>query len=283
VSDAAPVRLRTFQPADIPEGLRLSQAAGWNQLAEDWRTLLALGPDTFVAAECEGRIVGTGGAACYGPHLAWVCMILVDIGHRGRGLGTRLVEEAVARSGTRVIGLDATPMGQPVYERLGFRASGLLLRLSASPAPGHDRTHDDVTALDGALPPAVLAWDREVFGADRAGTLRWLSGHGRGFMAGAPGSPEGYAFLRPGHHSRHIGPVVAKDAATAELLVRAARAAAGEGAVLIDAPAADADWQARLSALGFAEKRRLTRMYKTPGEPLGQPAQQWAILGPDFS
>jgi [ribosomal protein S18]-alanine N-acetyltransferase len=282
VSTAAPVRLRTFQPADIPAGLRLSQAAGWNQLAADWQALLSLGSDTFVAAECEGRVVGTGGAACYGAHLAWVCMILVAAEHRGRGLGTRLVEEAVARSGTRVIGLDATPMGQPVYERLGFRASGLLLRLSAAPARASQQ-REAVTPLDRTLPTAVLAWDQEVFGADRADMLRWLAGHGRGFVAGSPDAPDGYAFLRPGHHSRHVGPVVAKDAATAETLVRAALAAAGDGPILIDAPAADPAWLARLSALGFVEKRRLTRMYKAPGGPLGQPARQWAILGPEFS
>jgi len=278
-----PARLRAFREEDIPDGLRLSRGAGWNQREEDWRELLALGPDRFVAAELDGRVVGTGGAACYGDALAWICMIIVDPLCRGAGLGTRIVEAAVERAaGVRIVGLDATPQGQHVYERLGFAESGLVLRMQARDAHPVAPETDAVTDMGGDVPESVLRWDAEVFGADRGTALQWLRRQGRGWLAGGASRPTGYAFLREGEHSRHVGPVVAKDVGAAESLVAAALGRTGPGPVIIDAAAGDQDWLARLHRLGFVEKRRLTRMYRAPGSAPGQPDVQRAIFGPEF-
>ena len=86
---------------------------------------------TFRAAVVEGRVVGTGGIVRYGQRLGWVAMILVDPESRGRGIGTAIMSELLARTtGLASVGLDATPLGRPVYERLGFRPQGELVRLT---------------------------------------------------------------------------------------------------------------------------------------------------------
>src|SRR2546425_12185512 len=117
---------------DIPAGLRLCRASGWNQRDEDWRALLSLNPGGFIAAVGDGRVVGTGGAVRYGPALGWVCMILVDPESRSQGLGTRVMEEVLHRlDGVAVVGLDATPGGRLVYAKLGFRDARALARFDA--------------------------------------------------------------------------------------------------------------------------------------------------------
>jgi GNAT superfamily N-acetyltransferase len=271
-------RLRELREADVADGLRLSRLAGWNQREEDWRALLRLNPGRFVAAEHDGRVIGTGGAAVYGSALAWICMILVDPEHRGAGVGTRMMEALLERcADVARVGLDATPLGQPVYERLGFVATEVILRMSrAENAEAAPEGGSAVEVRD--LPDALLAEDRFVFGADRGGALRWLATHGRAFVAGP-----GYTFVRPGAHSSHVGPLVARDLATAEALVAAALAASGPGPVIIDARAADADWVACLQRLGFVEKRRLARMYRDPGPPhVPRGGDVRAIFGPEF-
>jgi GNAT superfamily N-acetyltransferase len=272
------VRLRDLREDDIPDALGLSRAAGWNQREADWRGLLALNPGRFVAAESDGRVVGTGGAACYGAALAWICMILVEESSRGAGLGTRLVSAVLERvRDVAVVGLDATPQGQPVYERLGFRDCGLVLRMEAR-EPRIDLASSAIRELPKELKQEMLREDALVFGADRGAALRWLRQHGRGWFAEATS----YAFLREGEHSLHVGPVVAESVDTAELLVQAAIANGPRGRVILDAPTHDAEWLGRLRALGFVEKRRLARMYLSPGGPAGRPQAVRALFGPEF-
>src|SRR4029450_2866693 len=87
----------------------------------------------FVAAVRGDRLLGTGGATCYGNRLAWVCMILVDEEERGQGLGSRIVAAGPRRvAGMETVGLDATPSGRPVYERLGFTAASELVRVGGA-------------------------------------------------------------------------------------------------------------------------------------------------------
>src|SRR5260221_4559184 len=164
---------------DIPDGLRLSAAAGWNQTGEDWRFLLEGNPGRFVAAVRDGRVIGSGGAVCYGSALAWVCMILVDPEARGHGIGTQIVQGVLDRlTDLSAVGLDATALGQGVYARLGFVETSRLLRVEAAGAVANGRPAPPRT--DRASLPALGAPDldrilhggRPGFGADRPGLLR---------------------------------------------------------------------------------------------------------------
>jgi GNAT superfamily N-acetyltransferase len=278
---AAPAyRLRDMGLDDIPGGLRLCRAAGWNQRDEDWRLLLASNPGRFVAAVSEDRIVGTGGAACYGRELAWVCMILVDPSERGHGLGTRITEEVLRRvRDVGRIGLDATPKGQPIYTRLGFVETERLVRMAAAgPASGEGPAP---RLLPSDL-ETVLAMDREIFGADRGDLLRWAFAHAPAWCAQDGGRIAGYCFGRTGERYRQIGPVVAASVEQARGLVQSALRA-GAGPAVVDAPARLGDWVAALSSLGFREERPLIRMFHRGGEGgLGHPEPQYAIFGPEF-
>ena len=119
---------RPLSPDDVPAGLELCRQAGWNQTGEDWRAFLALSPATCRAAWVDGRVAGTVTVLPYGS-FAWIGMVLVDQAARGRGLGTALLEEALAIVGPAGTAcLDATPLGRPVYSGLGFRADGELQR-----------------------------------------------------------------------------------------------------------------------------------------------------------
>jgi GNAT superfamily N-acetyltransferase len=293
---AEDVTLRAMTVADIAEGLRLSGAAGWNQQEEDWRFLLARNPGRFVVAEQEGRLVGTGGAVCYGTRLAWVCMILVDPDRRGQGLGTRIVQAVLDRlTDIGTVGLDATPFGQGVYTRLGFVETGRLQRVEAvatsAPVPADDNhgqpraRHTDVASTRAIEPgdlDRILTVDLQVFGADRGDLLRWAAPRAPALCrVDDGGAIVGYCFGRHGARSRQIGPVVARDVQTARLLVAASMQAEPEGRIVLDVPADRAEWLSALEALGFAVQRPLIRMFRG-SRPLGRPDRQLAIFGPEF-
>ena len=111
-------------PDDVPEGLALSDAAGWNQTADDWRLFVREGRVFGLREDGTDRLVATAAALPYGGGLGWVSMVLVAPEWRHQGLATALMEHCVvhlrALNATPV--LDATPAGQPAYARLGVKA-----------------------------------------------------------------------------------------------------------------------------------------------------------------
>jgi len=116
--------------ADLGLGLRLSRQAQWNQTETDWRRFLELGGEGCFIAELDGTAVGTT-TTCIFDSVAWIAMVLVDVEARRQGVGSALLRHALAfldAKGIETVRLDATPAGQPVYEKLGFQPEYLLTR-----------------------------------------------------------------------------------------------------------------------------------------------------------
>lgn len=271
--------------ADLAEGLRLSDASGWNQREADWRLLLSLGRGRFRVATDGGRVVGTGGTVAYGPRLGWICMILVDPSRRGQGIGTRIFDDVLARaSGLAVVGLDATPGGRPIYERAGFAEAYALARVEREPGGPGPASPGSLRPLATADLEAVLAWDREAFGADRGPVLDWALRHAPEYAWGAfgPGGLEGYVLGRHGRRFEHLGPVVAHGVQTAEALVAACLSSFPRRPFGLDVPTDRPDWLAALRRHGFHERRPFTRMYRTGERDPGRRDAVFAALGPEF-
>jgi len=104
--------------------------------------------------------------------------------------------------------LDATEMGRPLYERLGFRAEGGIERWMRKPGPW---LRGDGTA-GRFVPDAAL--DREAFGADRSHLLRVLAAIESSSIAG-----QGFAMGRPGSRAAYFGPCVARSPEAARALM----------------------------------------------------------------
>lgn len=289
----APVTFREMTAADLDAGLRLCRLSHWNQVARDWQQFLHLTPGgTVVAENPHGLVVGSVATMRYagvpaGRDVAWLAMVLVDPAVRGQGIGTALLHEGLARvADVPLVGLDATPLGQPLYTKLGFRVHGGITRMAriASPvAPGLL----DAPGLRPATPAddaAIALLDAEATGLDRRALLSWLregspelawvqerGGHVRGAILG-----------RPGHGFTHLGPIVAPGTDGAVRLLRAALASAGHAPVLIDATDEHASFRDGLEALGFTAQRPFARMYRGDARPHAGGSTPFAVIGPEF-
>src|SRR6266853_5499508 len=110
-------KLRRLRVEDVPAATLLSAQAGWNQTAEDWRTLLELSPEGCLAIEVDGHLAATTTLLCYGRRLAWIGMVLTKAEYQRRGFATRLLAHALENAdkmGIATIKLDATDQGQPL-------------------------------------------------------------------------------------------------------------------------------------------------------------------------
>jgi GNAT superfamily N-acetyltransferase len=103
----------------------------------------------------------------------WLGNIVVHPEARNRGLGARLTAalvESLTAGGCRSLALTATPLGEPVYRKLGFRPDGAYVflrmpRLEPESFPSIRR------ALEPDL-PAVLRLDSFATGESRAALLQ---------------------------------------------------------------------------------------------------------------
>ena len=88
--------LRPLRLGDIPAAQRLKDAAGWNQVEEDWALFLELAPDGCFALEKGGGLIATSTGIPYEGTFGWVGMMLVHPDERRKGHGTRMLEAAVS-------------------------------------------------------------------------------------------------------------------------------------------------------------------------------------------
>lgn len=284
------VHLRPMTAADIDDGLRLCRASGWNQVARDWEQFLSLDPRGALVA-CRGdRVVGSVAIIRYPPDLAWVAMVLVDPSARGQGIGTALLREGlVLVRDVPVVGLDATPLGRPIYLTLGFADAFGLHRMQRPAGSGQPPAVPAATIRrlrsDDWL--QVYELDRAVTGVDRSLMLRWLAEGAPQYAwvstAGPGGSLNGVVTGRSGHAFEHIGPVVATDTTVAQGLLMAALGDVADGlAVVIDAADPQAGWLSWLVSMGFEAQRPFTRMYRGEAATRGCHPGLFAVIGPEF-
>lgn len=273
-TEASTLDIRRLTEGDIAAALRLSTQAGWNQLDADWRRLLALWPDNCLAGWAGGRLVATATLATYGERLGWVGMILVDEEHRRRGFGGAMVDAIIARAeevGVRVIGLDATDMGEPVYARRGFRPVGRINRWRG-PA-SRPETAEQCPRIGPTDWPQVLRLDLMASCVPRGMLLEALAAESGASarVAYDSGRAAAYGIVRPGRTAAHIGPVAGESSRAVPLLMpwlmhdaaRLCDAGAGgpDRAVFIDVPEGS-PLEPWLTEHGLTISRRLVRMLR---------------------
>jgi GNAT superfamily N-acetyltransferase len=261
--------------ADLDAGLRLTRAAGWNQLEADWRFFLNY---PCIVAEVDGEVAGTVATLPYG----WISMLLVSPSQRHKGIATALLEESLRLlKDVETVYLDATPAGQPLYAKFGFMPHYPLLRLHCGAHTHACNAGTHAGAPRHATPadlPQILALDREIFGADRSPLLRDLLTRAPQF---AYISERGFSLGRPGNTADHLGPVVADNPHAAQSLITAALTHNPARPHLLDVTdpqGPTSDW---LRSANFAPQRPLLRMYRGPRPHPADP-RQFAIAGPEF-
>jgi GNAT superfamily N-acetyltransferase len=269
---------------DVDAGLRLSDAASWNQTADDWSFFIRHGTAFGIRDDRDG-LVATAAALPVGASVGWISMVLVDVRHRHRGLATRLLGACVdvLRGAGRVPVLDATPDGAAVYRQAGFVSGFAFERWQGSVgdnARDNRDGHGVVAVTDQRRRDALLACDRSLWNLDRSALLHdflarpttcaWLAADASGF-----------AVLRSGRRAQQLGPLVATDDDAAIALLERALAAT-TGPVFVDVPSTASALAAALGEHGFVRQRPFVRMALGQTQALAANGRVFAVAGPEF-
>lgn len=266
------LEIRSLTIDDVQDAIRLSTQAGWNQIDADWERLVRLCPDGCFAGLLDGELVATTTVITY-DDVSWIGMVLVDEEHRKQGYGSRIFERGLTYARTHggsVIGLDATPYGEPIYRKYGFETVGPVYRWEGQlqlpdglVEPDRITQHEQLNDDDSE---ALCEFDRRELGVERGALLRTLVAEPdvSVFFSYEKGSIDGYVIARPGRTHWQLGPIVSTSADSATALLGVVAEAFEGCSVIVDTPEQTND--SMLESIGLARDRELARMTSPDAE-----------------
>ncbi|MFV2068035.1 MAG: GNAT family N-acetyltransferase [Pirellulales bacterium] len=280
-TDSTPC-IRPMTVRDIPLAMRLKAQAGWNQTPQDFERFLFLEPAGCLVGELAGVPLATATAFVF-DHVGWIAMILVAAEARGRGLGTAITRHALRyleSRDVRSIRLDATPLGRPIYRKLGFVPQYDLGRF-VGVASSHKTDPRVGPLLPGDL-ERVLQLDQYVTATRRDRLLRRLHEESPDtfYVMREAEMITGYLTSRAGSNGRQIGPGIAISTSAGLALLDGVAAQHAGAPIVIDIPCQNHVATAWATDRGLIAQRSLTSMSRGPA--IAERAEAiWASSGPE--
>ncbi|UZI30078.1 GNAT family N-acetyltransferase [Streptomyces sp. VB1] len=283
--------IRRLNRGDLVPCADLCDDRGWPRDEHRWGLLLSAGTGYGIDAPDGKGLAATCLTMPYGSDLTAVGMLLVADRYGRRGLARRLMRHVMEAVGDTPLILYATEQGQPLYEDLGFSPVGRAARVgghfgaggsdvspSGSPSPSASRP--SVTTRPAAADDlrALVRLDLPVFGADRMHLLARLPAFSdRLQVAEEHGELIGYAALWPSGQTEVVGPLIARDTATAQALVTAV-AATTDRPLRIDVEGRHKELLGWLAESGLEPLSRTTVMTHGIPDLPGDAARRFAPL-----
>lgn len=257
-----PFTIRPMRADEIALAAEWAAAEGWNPGRNDAPCFATVDAAGFLIGELDGKPAATISCVNYDDSFAFLGCYIVRPDLRGRGLGWRIWQAAIAHAGARTIGLDGVVAQQENYRKSGFKLAYRNVRYGGRVAAVGTAAQSLTPLAD--VPLAIIAADdATVFPAPRLAFLRtWIGtrGHvGRALMR--DGALAAWGLIRPCREGFRIGPLVADDRAAAEAVFDALIAAVGDADVFLDIPEPNAEAQALVQSRGLRPVFETARMY----------------------
>jgi GNAT superfamily N-acetyltransferase len=212
---ARQITLEKMTTAHLSGAVELSRQVGWPHRHEDWELVHSISQG-IVALDRE-RVVATIMMTPYGDDAATINMVIVDASTRDRGLGRKMMEEALTRAGTRTCYLVATQEGLPLYQSLGFARTGEVLQHQNEAC--HVDAPDNVLWSESGDHACLVTLDHVAYGHERSALMRVLRERAKFAVIREENAVQAFAAIREFGRGLVIGPVVARHDIEAKALI----------------------------------------------------------------
>ena len=281
VSPSHNISLRALAAEELVEASRVVQASGLGTSFEELARYAALPTTGLIAACWNTDLVGVAGAVTYGS-IGVIGPMSVEPDVQGHGVGTALLDSAIrwlSDRDVKIITLDATAAGAPLYRRKGFATDYYTVHFarlpSSSPCQSRLDQAERVAPVDRHELTELDTFDAKAFGASRRAVLEsYLADFAdRSLAVRLGGRIVAYAIAQ-----RHrIGPFVANDAASAaDVAIAVADMPFPDGA-LVSVPDINETAAMIYECCGFVVERKLERMRLGGLGPPGDPQKMFGV------
>jgi N-acetylglutamate synthase-like GNAT family acetyltransferase len=168
----AQMKFEIFEERDLLSLPEL-QPPGWGDLVPRFRHFIQA-PFCFpIKISFNEKMIGIGASICH-VDSAWLACIVIHPAHRNQGLGTIITKKLMDdldQSKYQTIFLDATQLGFPIYQKLGFVTELEYLHLKTEGDCPVSTDLKNIVSYSEQFYNAVLELDEWVSGEDRRLTL----------------------------------------------------------------------------------------------------------------
>ena len=167
------MRFETFEEADLLD-LPVLQPPGWGDLIPRFRFFIDV-PFCFpIKITFFDKMIGIGASICHADS-AWLACIVIHPDHRNQGLGTmitRKLMDDLDRRRYQTIFLDATYLGFPVYQKLGFVTELEYVHLKSGEPFSVESGHECLADFNDKFYEEIIILDKRISGEDRQETIK---------------------------------------------------------------------------------------------------------------
>ncbi len=211
--------IKTAKRSEIDIAVRWAAKEGWNPGLYDADCYYSGDPEGFLVGFLDTEAIATISAVRYGNTFGFIGFYIVREAYRDRGYGIRIWNAALDRLKGRNIGLDGVVAQQGNYAKSGFKLAYRNIRYEGRTG-GKTPHHPQVVELS-TLPINVFdAYDQPFFPDIRTSFIRsWINQPESVALGFADGRTlTGYGVIRRCRSGYKIGPLLADDPETAEIL-----------------------------------------------------------------
>ena len=168
----AHVRFEIFEDRDLLNLPEL-QPPTWGDLIPRFRHFIDAAFCFPIKISFHEKMIGIGASICHGDS-AWLACIVVHPDYRNQGLGTIITQKLMHDldpTKYQTIFLDATKLGFPVYQKLGFETELEYLHLKSEETIPVLADMTNVCNYSEQFMDSILTLDQWVSGEDRRQTL----------------------------------------------------------------------------------------------------------------
>ncbi|MFA4848210.1 MAG: GNAT family N-acetyltransferase [Methanoregula sp.] len=252
------IQFRTMMREEVSTAVAWAASEGWNPGLADAECFFTADPEGFFCAETDGKIVGTISVVNYGKRFSFYGFFVVNPAYRAKGIGMQLYRFAMEHAGTRVVGCDGVVAMVDKYQKDG----GMFLHYNNARYESIGRG----TMPDGLVPirdvnfNLLASYDAAHFPARRERFLQcWIrqKGHYGLAQVDRDGKIAGYGVRRVCHTGHKIGPLFARDRATAERILNGLVAGIPGEQFYLDIPVPNT------AAVALVQDRKMTPVFYT--------------------
>jgi GNAT superfamily N-acetyltransferase len=162
------VEIAEVRREDLP-ALRIFQPADWPDIIPSFQFYIDSPFCHPIKLLDRGEIVGVGSRIMHG-NVAWLATIITHPEHRNKGIGTDITQaliDSLKNTPCKTIMLIATPMGEPLYEKLGFKTDSRYAFYHDGEKSSGKEISPNVIPFRPEYTDRILAMDREAYGENR--------------------------------------------------------------------------------------------------------------------
>jgi len=252
------IQIRKMNREELPLAVEWAVAEGWNPGLADAECFWLEDPEGFFCAIADGKMVGSISVLNYDDRFAFAGLYIVKPGCRGKGIGMQLYRHAMRHAGARTVGGDGVVAMVEKYERHG----GLFLHYHNARYEGRGGglMPQGLTPIRKVNFADLLDFDTAHFPARRESFLRyWIEQPDHFGLArlDTDGTILGYGVRRTCSRGYKIGPLFARDRATAEMILDGLVAGIPGEPFFLDIPVPNT------AAVALAEDRKMVPVFST--------------------